>query len=241
MLLGVIPIREAESSRSKIAPKKRGFSRCFHFAQYHKLAFSSKDERGAKGRMAKCDIVQSMLFGPKKLPFDYTTRVSKRSRSLRISVKHDGSVVVTVPPFMPDMIVHRFVAKHAEWIETKLEDFKKHPAPLLSKLSRREYVKHKEAARALAHERIAHWNAYYTFPIRSVRIGNQKSRWGSCSAGKNLNFNYKIVLLPKELSDYVIVHELCHLKELNHSPRFWNLVAEQIPNWKKLRKELKKY
>jgi predicted metal-dependent hydrolase len=173
--------------------------------------------------------------------FDYVIRISKRTRNLRATVKHDGSVIVTKPRLMPDILVRRFVAAHAKWIEEKLENFKKKPAPLLGKLSRREYVAHKEAARVLAHDRIAHFNAYYTFPIASVRIGNQKSRWGSCSTKRNLNFNYKIVLLPKELSDYVIVHELCHLRQMNHSEKFWSLVEEQIPNWKTLRKELKKY
>lgn len=113
--------------------------------------------------------------------------------------------------------------------------------PLSRRRSRRDYLKYKESVRALAHERLAHWNAHYQFPIRLVSIRNQKSRWGSCSSKGNLNFNYKIVFLPKELQDYVIVHELCHLKEMNHSIRFWNLVSETIPEWKKRRQELRKH
>ncbi len=172
---------------------------------------------------------------------EYTVRISKRSRSLRISVRPDGRVTVTKPSFIPDIMVRRFVARHTAWIESKQTQFKKRPVPLLGKLSKRDYAAHKEKARALVHERIAHWNSFYKFQIGTIRIGNQKSRWGSCSARKNLNFNYKIVFLPKELADYVIVHELCHLRELNHSKRFWDLVGEQIPEWEAARKELKKY
>jgi predicted metal-dependent hydrolase len=100
---------------------------------------------------------------------------------------------------------------------------------------------YKENARALVHARVQHFNTHYQVVVGRITIRNQKSRWGSCSARRNLNFNYKIVLLPKELQDYVIVHELCHLKEMNHSDRFWNLVAETIPTWETLRKQLKKY
>ena len=182
-----------------------------------------------------------MLFGTKQLSFDYTTETSSRARYLRLSVHPDGSVVVIKPAYMPDIFVRRFVAHHSEWIEKKRANFVKKPAPLLSKLSKRDYKKHKEQARALVHSSIVFWNKYYNFEIASVRIGNQKSRWGSCSTRKNLNFNYKIVFLPKELQDYVVVHELCHLKEMNHSDRFWNLVAETIPDWETRRKQLKKY
>jgi predicted metal-dependent hydrolase len=68
----------------------------------------------------------------------------------------------------------------------------------------------------------------------------QKSRWGSCSRKKNLNFNYKLIQLPLELADYIVVHELCHLQEFNHGQGFWNLVGETIPDYKARRDELRK-
>lgn len=90
------------------------------------------------------------------------------------------------------------------------------------------------------HERLAHFNTRYSFAIGRVAIRNQKSRWGSCSKKGNLNFNYRIVLLPAHLADYVIVHELCHIGEFNHSRKFWVLVAQAAPDWRRHRAELKR-
>jgi predicted metal-dependent hydrolase len=105
--------------------------------------------------------------------------------------------------------------------------------------SRRDYVKYKEQARVLVHARLAHLNTHYGFVWGRVAIRNQKSRWGSCSKRGNLNFSYRIALIAPELADYIIVHELCHLGEFNHSPRFWALVARTIPQHRALRKRLR--
>ncbi len=102
------------------------------------------------------------------------------------------------------------------------------------------YEIYKEAARALAKNRLAYYNAVYGFTINRVAIKNSKSRWGSCSKKGNLNFNYKIALLPADMADYVIVHELCHLGQFNHSPNFWALVATTIPNYKVIKAKFKK-
>lgn len=89
------------------------------------------------------------------------------------------------------------------------------------------------------HARLAHYNALYQMPLRKVAIRNSKSRWGSCSKQGNLNFNYKLLFLPLPIVDYVVVHELCHLSEFNHSPKFWALVAEAVPDHKARRKALR--
>jgi predicted metal-dependent hydrolase len=102
------------------------------------------------------------------------------------------------------------------------------------------YRKYKEQARMLVHARLEHFNAYYNFPYKKVFIKNTKSRWGSCSSAGNLNFSYKILFLKPAEQDYLIVHELCHLKEFNHSPRFWSLVAVQCPSYKTHHLTLKK-
>lgn len=79
----------------------------------------------------------------------------------------------------------------------------------------------------------------YGFNVNSVKIRRQKTRWGSCSSKGNLSFNYKLIKFRKEVIDYVIIHELCHLREMNHSKKFWELVHNSCPEYKTLKKELK--
>lgn len=87
--------------------------------------------------------------------------------------------------------------------------------------------------------KIAYWNAQYGFTYNRIAIRNTRNCWGSCTSLKNLNFSYKILFLPEHLQDYIIVHELCHLQELNHKAEFWLLVAQTIPEYKECIKELK--
>lgn len=104
---------------------------------------------------------------------------------------------------------------------------------------RREYLLHKEKARKLVGDMLARFNAHYGHEYKRVAIRATKSRWGSCSRAGNLNFNYRLALLPEELVEYVVVHELCHLREFNHSASFWSLVEQTIPDWRERRARLK--
>ena len=115
--------------------------------------------------------------------------------------------------------------------------------PLFETRSRKLYQANKEVARRLVHERVRHFMGHYA-PRHGIKVGkiairNQRSRWGSCSKKGNLNFNYKLVFLPPPVRDYVIVHEICHIKEFNHAQAFWTLVGEMIPNYKDLRRQLR--
>jgi predicted metal-dependent hydrolase len=103
----------------------------------------------------------------------------------------------------------------------------------------RHYIKHKETARELATRKVSYFNEFYKHRYNKIHIRNQKTRWGSCSKQGNLNFNYKILFLPEKASDYIIVHELCHLKEFNHSPKFWNLVAKKFPDYREIKRALR--
>ena len=105
--------------------------------------------------------------------------------------------------------------------------------------SRKHYLQNKNAARKIILESLDFFARLYGVRYRKVAIRNQRSKWGSCSKARNLNFNYKVALLPKDQRDYVIVHELCHLIEFNHSKRFWDLVEKTIPDYKKVNRELK--
>lgn len=104
--------------------------------------------------------------------------------------------------------------------------------------SRRKYLAHKDSALKFIEAKIEHFNQSYNFKFNKINIRNQKTRWGSCSKKGNLNFSYRLLFLPQCAADYIIVHELCHLKEPNHSYKFWNLVAKTIPNYLEIRKEL---
>ena len=108
--------------------------------------------------------------------------------------------------------------------------------------NRKDFLENKERALALAKEHLSYFNQTYQFDLAGIqiKIKNQKTRWGSYSKKGTINFNYRIVRLPQHLLYCVIVHELCHLGEFNHSKNFWNLVAKTLPNYAEMRRELRK-
>jgi len=109
---------------------------------------------------------------------------------------------------------------------------------LFARRRRLDYLARKEEARTLIGERLEYFNRFYGFKYNRVSVRNQRTRWGSCSRRGNLNFSYRLLNLSERVRDYIIVHELCHLQEFNHSPRFWNLVARILPDYKELRRQL---
>lgn len=158
---------------------------------------------------------------------------------MRLAVRHDGTVTLTAPVGMPVYFVERFLRIKGEWLLRKIEMFS-HLPPTRTKHDRMvEYAQHKDTARVLAIARIAHFSELYGVRVNKISIRNQSSRWGSCSKKGNLSFNYRIALLPANLADYIIAHEVCHLKEFNHSRAFWSLVALSTPNHARARKELR--
>lgn len=98
---------------------------------------------------------------------------------------------------------------------------------------------YKKKADEVIHDRLQFFNEHYGLKYKRVTMRNQKSRWGSCSRLKNLNFNWRLIMAPIEVIDYVVAHELCHIKEMNHSPKFWNLLTQTIPDYKERRKWLR--
>ncbi len=119
--------------------------------------------------------------------------------------------------------------------------WKVHRVKVRRRVIRGHYKKHKRQAEEVIRLRLQEFNRHYGFSYNRVTIRNQKTRWGSCSLKRNLSFNYKILFLPSALQDYLIVHELCHLAEMNHSKNFWSLVGQTIPNPKQVRAQLKRY
>lgn len=170
---------------------------------------------------------------------NYTYRVSLRARHIRLSIKNDGRVVVTQPAHLSRYCGEDFLRLKVDWVLGKLANLTQRPQPLNPIQSRTNYLKQKNAVRELILKRLEYFNNFYNFSYRQLNVRNQKTRWGSCSRKGNLNFNYRIGELAPELVDYIVVHELCHLQELNHSPRFWSLVAKTTPNYKKLRQAIR--
>ncbi len=183
----------------------------------------------------------------------YTLKTSLRARSVRITVHRDGQCVVTVPRFVPRIFAERFVRNKLKWIADKQAYFKKleereemdqvgqrNSRPVMRN-TRANYLKYCEQARTCAEAKVRHWNTIYGFTHGCIRIGNQKTRWGSCSRKGTLSFNWKIALLPEVLADYLVVHELCHLGAFDHSAKFWDLVAKAVPEYKERRKELRRW
>ena len=137
-------------------------------------------------------------------------------------------------------LINRFLQSRSRWFLSALAKARLNPSIFSRHHSGKELALYKRQARKLVEDRLEYFNQYYNFEFKQIAIRNQSTRWGSCSSAKNLNFNYRICLLPGELADYIIVHELCHLSEMNHSVKFWRLVERTIPGHKKLRKELKR-
>jgi hypothetical protein len=164
---------------------------------------------------------------------------SRRAKNICLRVCADATAVLTIPWWVSKEAGLRFLESKKKWLLDKIA-IKKEELRIKPQRTRADYLHHKIAAERLVWGRLEHFNSFYNFPYNRVCIRDQKSRWGSCSARKNLNFTYRIVFLPQELADYLVVHELCHLGEMNHSARFWKLVEKTIPNYKKCRRELRK-
>lgn len=168
----------------------------------------------------------------------YILRKSRRARRMRLAVYCDGSVIVTTPFDLQETVVEKFLRDKSAWLFSKLDFFRTFQGRPIVQSSHGSFVKYKNQALALVQSKIQHFNTHYGFRFKNIRIKNQKTRWGSCSKKGNLNFNYKILLLPEKLQDYLVVHELCHLKEFNHSRNFWVLVSQAVPDFRSARQEL---
>lgn len=205
----------------KTPPKKAGFYVCFGAAI------------GIKSYYMQQEIVIE------NRPVKYSVRLSRRAKRMRIAVYSDSSVILTLPFGFRGAGADKFIRQKFSWIKKSLDHFRRFPVRKMAKSSRRDYITNRSAALELAKNKVVQWNKFFGFHYNRVNIKNQKTRWGSCSKKGNLNFNYKIVHLPEKLTDYLVVHELCHLKEFNHSKNFWELVGSAIPDYKNLRKQLR--
>jgi predicted metal-dependent hydrolase len=172
---------------------------------------------------------------------EYTLNLSDKAKRMRLAVYCDGNFVVTAPADMSSNKIEQFIIKKSQWILSKIDYFGSFKKSFTKESTKDNYLKYKKQAQELAEKKVEHFNNIYGFKFNKINIKNQKTRWGSCSRKGNLNFNYKIVLLPDKMVDYIIVHELCHLKEFNHSRKFWALISRVMSDYLEIRRELKDY
>lgn len=168
---------------------------------------------------------------------EYTLIRSAR-KTMAIQVKSDGSVVVRAPLRLSEKRIRTFVESKEAWIQKTVQKIleKSETVPQISDEERREGV---QKAMKIIPQRVAYFAKRMGVSYGRITIREQKTRWGSCSAKGNLNFNWKLVRMPEEALDYVVVHELAHRKEMNHSDRFWAIVEAELPDYRERRKMLK--
>ena len=168
--------------------------------------------------------------------------IKTRRKTVSLEVKRDGSVIVRAPLRMPQREIQEFIDSHRSWIEHKCRLMEKRRAqsistgaPPVDEISEKEW----KEIRAVFADRVHYYCEKMDVQVGRITIRNQKTRWGSCSGAGNLNFNWKLVLMPPEVLDYVVVHELAHRKEMNHSSKFWTIVEREMPDYQERQQRLK--
>lgn len=173
------------------------------------------------------------------------TVIRTNRKTVAIQVNSDLSVTVRAPRRASQKDIERILKEKEAWILKHVEQIREkkvaYDAMEVEPLTNEEI--HELADKALKYipERAAYFAKLIGVDYGCITIRNQKSRWGSCSSKGNLNFNCLLMLTPVEVIDYVVVHELCHRKEMNHSQKFWAEVAKIMPDYQEKRKWLKEH
>lgn len=169
--------------------------------------------------------------------------VKSRRRTISIQINEDLSVTVRAPKYATKWEIEKVLREKEPWIQKHIERMKieqeKSEALEIQPLSGEELKGLAKKALQIIPERVEYFSKLVGVSYGHITIRNQKTRWGSCSSKGNLNFNCLLMLTPPEVLDYVVVHELCHRKEMNHSKAFWDEVAKILPDYKSQVKWLK--
>ncbi len=168
---------------------------------------------------------------------NYTVIHSDR-KTLALQIKN-GEVIVRAPKRISYATIERFVSEHRPWVEKHLAKAEKQRSAALPALSSEELRSLTEEARRVFSDRVAIYAPLVGVSYGRITVRHQSTRWGSCSAKGNLNFNCLLLLAPPEVLDSIVVHELCHRKEMNHSPRFYAEVYRVFPKYDAAHKWLK--
>lgn len=165
---------------------------------------------------------------------------SKR-KSLGLQVKGDGTVCARVPLGVSDGTICYFIEQHTDWICKKREKWAAPGGVPVTSLPEVVTAAGKRQIRQLVTQRVAYYADVMGIAYGRISMRNQRTRWGSCSSDGNLNFNCRLLYVPPELVDYVVVHELAHRKHMNHSAAFWQEVERYMPDYRERRERLKQY
>jgi len=172
---------------------------------------------------------------------DISYRIVRSNRkTISIEINEKG-LTIRAPKKASDKEIKSFIMKNEQWIVKNLEKYnsKKEEYAHIERLSNDELNKLADMAVEYIPERVKYYADLIGVNYGRITIRNQKTRWGSCSSKGNLNFNCLLMLTPPEVIDYIVVHELCHRKEMNHSQKFYSEIAKVYPDYKKWNKWLK--
>lgn len=158
-------------------------------------------------------------------------------KTIAIQITPAGEVLVRCPRRMKTEDIRAFVESKTDWIEKHVR--KQISVPKLPAFTDGEIEDLARQALTVLPERAAYYAPLVGVTYGRITIRNQRTRWGSCSSQGNLNFNCLLMLTPAEVQDYVVVHELCHRKEMNHSAAFWAEVERVLPDYRAQRQWLK--
>lgn len=169
--------------------------------------------------------------------------IRSKRKSISITVKPGGKIIIRAPKLMPQAAILSFVYEKSSWILSTYEKQKnivpqdKNTPKDASTLALEK--RYREAAREYIPGRVAYYQELTGGHYKKICIRDQQTRWGSCSAKGTLSFNFRLMLAPPRVLDYVVVHELCHLTHMNHSKAFWQMVESILPDYRIHRKWLK--
>ena len=160
--------------------------------------------------------------------------IRSNRKTVSIQVNQDLSITVRAPQRVTQKEIKRILEKNDSWIQKHIEMLREKQAEAedVKKLTAEEIKTLAEQALKLIPQRVEYFARQVGVTYGRITIRNQKTRWGSCSRKGNLNFNCLLMLAPTEILDYVVVHELCHRKEMNHSKAFWTEVEKVLPDYR---------
>jgi predicted metal-dependent hydrolase len=166
---------------------------------------------------------------------------SKR-KTIAIQVSSIGEVIVRAPKGTSDFTINKFLSKNKKWLENNIgKAIKNKSRSEEMDLSPEQIKEYKKQAKKVFKLRLDEISQKTEINYKKLKLSSAKKRWGSCSAKGNINVNWRLLLTEDSLIDYVLLHELTHIKHLNHSKRFWKFVEKHDPDYKKKRKRLQDY